>query len=79
MNCHCVQSDPNQDTNKTDDLIKWLLNAVKDNILFSNLNDNQRRVVVDQMYKMPIAAEEVLIQQGEEGNTFYHAVVAIPK
>jgi len=51
--------------------IEWLLKCVADNILFSHLDSEQRLVVCSEMYRVSVAEQENLIEQGEEGNTFY--------
>eukprot|EP00488_Nonionellina_sp_1-RS-2012_P001554 TRINITY_DN24_c0_g1_i4.p1 TRINITY_DN24_c0_g1~~TRINITY_DN24_c0_g1_i4.p1 ORF type:complete len:704 (-),score=261.99 TRINITY_DN24_c0_g1_i4:168-1988(-) len=55
----------------SEDTIKWLLKSVDDNILFSHLDTDQRLIVITEMYKKEIRHEEFLINQGDEGNTFY--------
>ena len=54
-----------------DDKLKWLLQCVDDNILFSHLDGAQRKIVCSEMYKKDIKCDENLIIEGEEGNTFY--------
>ncbi|ETN99595.1 hypothetical protein RFI_37875 [Reticulomyxa filosa] len=56
---------------KDEKRIEWLLQCVKENILFQHLDQNQKRVVVEQMYKQNLKQDEFLIKQGEEGNHFY--------
>merc|ERR1719162_2575883 len=52
--------------------IEWLLESVDDNILFSHLDHEQRLIVCKEMYRMGgIEEGAFLIQQGEEGNTFF--------
>jgi len=52
--------------------IEWLLESVDDNILFSHLDHEQRLIVCKEMYrKGGIEEGAFLIQQGEEGNTFF--------
>jgi len=55
----------------TESEIKWLLKSVDDNILFSHLDDEQRLIVVQEMYRKEIECDSYLINEGEEGNTFY--------
>eukprot|EP01083_Nonionella_stella_P051968 138048_1 len=55
----------------SEETIEWLLKSVDDNILFSHLDTDQRLIVCSEMYKKEVAAEEMMIQQGDEGNTFY--------
>lgn len=50
---------------------EWLLQCVADNILFSHLDSEQRLIVCSEMYRVSVADKAVLIEQGEEGNTFY--------
>jgi len=55
----------------SEETVQWLLKCVADNILFSHLDSEQRLVVCSEMYKVTVAKDECLINQGEEGNTFY--------
>jgi len=51
--------------------VEWLLASVDSNILFSHLDSEQRLIVCSEMYRVAVQEGECLIQQGEEGNTFY--------
>jgi len=59
-------------TEKTQEQRDWLFNMVEDNVMFMHLTDEQRYVVVDQMYLEEVAAGVDLITQGEvDAQTFY--------
>jgi len=51
--------------------VEWLLKCVAENILFSHLDHEQRHVVCSEMYRVTVSKDELLIEQGSEGNTFY--------
>jgi len=53
------------------DKVEWLLECVAENILFGHLDLEQRQIVCSEMYRMKVEEQECLIEQGEEGNTFY--------
>ena len=57
-------TEPAGDRTKSAAMKKWLLEAVSDNILFTHLDEPQRAIVVDQMYKQEIKKNEFLIKQG---------------
>lgn len=46
-------------------------NALKKNIMFSHLEDDQRREVFDAMFEVRFKAGTTIIQQGDEGDNFY--------
>jgi serine/threonine protein kinase/CRP-like cAMP-binding protein len=66
-----AEDDGAKDKEKSDEVKAWLLKCVSTNILFSNLDEPQRKVVIEQMYKVSVKKDEFLIEQGTEGNTFY--------
>jgi CRP-like cAMP-binding protein len=45
--------------------------AVKNNLLFNNLDLQQRQRIIDAMFERRIIAGEVVIRQGDEGDNFY--------
>jgi cAMP-dependent protein kinase regulator len=45
--------------------------AIAKNILFSHLEDDERRDIFDAMFMVKHEADEVIIQQGDEGDNFY--------
>jgi len=63
---------PPEEKDRADLPIDWLLECVDENILFSHLDHEQRLIVCKEMYRQADIAEGAfLIQQGEEGNTFF--------
>lgn len=48
-----------------------LQKAIAKNILFSHLDDDERRDIFDAMFPVKHSAGEVIIQQGDEGDNFY--------
>lgn len=50
----------------------WLLKMVADNVMFMHLSEEQRLLVIEQMYMEDIPAETDLIKQGDpDAQTFY--------
>jgi len=56
---------------KTDEESEWLLNCIKENLLFQNMTPSQKKELVQYMYLETVDKNAALITQGEEGNTFY--------
>ncbi|RKP11035.1 cyclic nucleotide-binding-like protein [Thamnocephalis sphaerospora] len=56
---------------KSDQAKMRIASAVSSNMLFGNLDSDQRRMVVDAMFERRVAANETVIQQGDEGDNFY--------
>merc|ERR1719493_220464 len=57
---------------KTAEQKQWLKDKVKDNVMFMHLTDEQRGLVIDQMYKEQIPDKTDLIKQGDtNAQTFY--------
>jgi cAMP-dependent protein kinase regulator len=48
-----------------------LQKAISKNILFSHLDDNEKSDIFDAMFMVKHQADEVIIQQGDEGDNFY--------
>jgi len=48
-----------------------LSKAISNNILFSHLDEDERSDIFDAMFPVHKQAEEVIIQQGDEGDNFY--------
>ncbi|KAJ9054506.1 hypothetical protein DSO57_1001509 [Entomophthora muscae] len=48
-----------------------IASATSSNLLFRNLEAEQRRCIVDAMFERPVKAGEVVIKQGDEGDNFY--------
>jgi cAMP-dependent protein kinase regulator len=48
-----------------------LFKAVSKNILFNHLDEDQREVVVDAMFRVEKAEGETIIKQGDDGDNFY--------
>lgn len=45
--------------------------ATSKNLLFRNLESEQKRSIVDAMFEKTVKAEEIIIKQGDEGDNFY--------
>lgn len=57
---------------KTDDQLARLKTAVKGNFLFSHLDDEQFKTVLDALVEKPIPAKDIkVISQGDAGDYFY--------
>lgn len=56
---------------KSDSIQKLIARAVKDNILFANLESSQVSQIVEEMYKIDVAPGTDLIKQGDLGDNFY--------
>ena len=48
-----------------------LQKAIKRNLLFSHLEDDEKSEIFDAMFQVEHKAGEVVIQQGDEGDNFY--------
>ncbi len=48
-----------------------LSKAISKNVLFSHLDENERSDIFDAMFPHSAAPEEIIIQQGDEGDNFY--------
>jgi len=51
--------------------VQWLLKCIEDNLLFKNLSKEQNTQLVGYMKLTVYDADEKLIKQGEDGDTFY--------
>ncbi|KAI9597900.1 cyclic nucleotide-binding-like protein [Syncephalis fuscata] len=56
---------------KSDEARHRIMTAIGSNLLFRNLEVEQRRPVVDAMFEKKVSVGEVVIKQGEEGDNFY--------
>jgi len=63
--------DTSRNTDKTDEITQWILEAIFSNLLFENLSIDQQKVIVKHMYKEDIKAGTDLIVQDTAGETFY--------
>lgn len=53
-------------------IAEWLLKAVDGNLLFARLNPDQRKVVIEQMFREKVAKNDEIITQGDKhADTFY--------
>jgi len=66
-----VQIDLTKFEEKSTMLVQWLFDCVKDNLLFKNLSKEQNKLLIGHMALTTVIANENLITQGEEGDTFY--------
>jgi len=66
-----VQIDLTKMEEKSTMLVQWLFDCVKDNLLFKNLSKEQNKLLIGHMALTSVIANENLITQGEEGDTFY--------
>jgi cAMP-dependent protein kinase regulator len=48
-----------------------IASAISNNLLFRNLEDDQRKEIVDAMFEKKVPSGTVVIKQGEEGDNFY--------
>ncbi|ORX93570.1 camp-dependent protein kinase regulatory subunit [Basidiobolus meristosporus CBS 931.73] len=56
---------------KSDEARMRIASATSSNLLFRNLEPDQKREVVDGMFERKVTQGEVVIQQGDEGDNFY--------
>ena len=56
---------------KDDATMASLAKAIAKNVLFSHLDENERSDIFDAMFPTIAEKEEVIIQQGDEGDNFY--------
>ena len=56
---------------KSDEARMRIASAISNNLLFRNLEDDQRREVVDAMFEKRVTKGTAVIKQGEEGDNFY--------
>ena len=63
----------NSGTNKvkSDQVRCFLIQSVSKNVLFKNLDEKQIHSIVDDMFRLEIPAETVVIRQGDTGDYFY--------
>lgn len=45
--------------------------AIKENILFTRLDDDSRQIIIDAMFEVVVEEGHVIIRQGDEGDNFY--------
>mmetsp|Transcript_41211 Transcript_41211/g.66831 ORF Transcript_41211/g.66831 Transcript_41211/m.66831 type:complete len:339 (+) Transcript_41211:63-1079(+) len=45
--------------------------AIKSNILFQSLDDEQKKEIIDAIFEVPKKSGDVVIKQGDEGDNFY--------
>lgn len=48
-----------------------IASATSNNLLFRNLEPDQKREVVDAMFERSVKKDELIIKQGDEGDNFY--------
>jgi len=56
---------------KTEEESDWLLGCIKNNLLFQNMTQAQKSILVEYMYLETIEENTTLIKEGEEGDKFY--------
>lgn len=56
---------------KSREALMRIASAMANNLLFRNLEKDQRRQVVDAMFERRVTTDEVVIKQGDEGDNFY--------
>ncbi|KAI3660200.1 hypothetical protein MP638_004474 [Amoeboaphelidium occidentale] len=68
---------PTEDTSdkifnpKSDEIKMRIASATSNNLLFRNLEPDQKREVVDAMFERAVKKDELIIKQGDEGDNFY--------
>jgi len=61
-----------RDTTKTQDEIRFLEDCCSSKMLFTGMDQDQRRAIIDQMYKVEVAeCTEIIVQGDKEANLFY--------
>jgi cAMP-dependent protein kinase regulator len=58
-------------TPKSPETLQALEEALRTNVLFAHLEEDERRQVFDAMVEVKFHANDVIIQQGDEGDNFY--------
>jgi cGMP-dependent protein kinase 1 len=66
-----IDASPSKVVPKSDSEKDALTKALKAQFLFSDLPDEQISAVVSAISKVPVAAKEVIIRQGDDGDQFY--------
>lgn len=56
---------------KTDEEASRISNVMDKNILFKYLDDHQRKIILNAMFKVDKQPGDVIIKQGDEGDNFY--------
>ena len=56
---------------KTEEESQRIRNVMDNNILFKFLDSDQRKIILDAMFRVDKKPEEVVIRQGDEGDNFY--------
>ena len=51
--------------------MEYLSKAISKNVLFRHLDDGEKSDIFDAMFPVNAAKDEVVIQQGDEGDNFY--------
>lgn len=58
-------------TPKSPETLQALEEALRTNVLFAHLEEDERRQVFDAMVEVKFNANDIIIQQGDEGDNFY--------
>jgi cAMP-dependent protein kinase regulator len=58
-------------TPKSPETLQALEEALRTNVLFAHLEEDERRQVFDAMIEVKFNANDIIIQQGDEGDNFY--------
>jgi cAMP-dependent protein kinase regulator len=58
-------------TPKSPETLQALEEALRTNVLFAHLEEDERRQVFDAMVEVKFNAHDIIIQQGDEGDNFY--------
>eukprot|EP00128_Syssomonas_multiformis_P017629 Colp12_sorted_trinity150504_noHs@7222 len=56
---------------KSDDAMRRIASSCSSNLLFKNLDKEQRQEIYDAMFERHVKSGEVVIRQGDEGDNFY--------
>jgi cAMP-dependent protein kinase regulator len=56
---------------KDSNTMKSLTKSIETNFLFSHLDENEKTDIFDSMQQFNYKSEEIIVQQGEEGDYFY--------
>jgi len=56
---------------KTSEVKMRIALATSRNLLFRNLENEQKRCIVDAMFERTVKSDEIIIRQGDEGDNFY--------
>merc|ERR1712224_739748 len=68
---HQIKHPPRASLIKSNEVVQWLLEATKDNLLFADMTQEEHEHVIQSMSVLKVEKDHDLIVQGESGNKYY--------